>query len=227
MHLTPELLLRAYACGLFPMAESRNSEDLFWVDPDRRGVIPLNAFHVPRRLRKTVRQERFIVTCDRAFAQVLEECAAPAVGRAGTWINDEIRLLYGQLYEVGAAHSVECWHGDKLVGGLYGVDLAGAFFGESMFHRMTDASKVAMVHLAARLKAGGYRLLDTQFVTGHLTQFGALEIARVEYHAMLKSALGAQADFHALPESISGAQALEILKDRDDPTGDNTGSTVI
>jgi len=214
MQLTPEFLLRAYACGLFPMAESRDSENLFWVDPDRRGVISLDAFHVPRRLRKTVRQERFAVTCDLAFRRVLEECAAPAVGRAGTWINDDIRRLYGQLFEVGAAHSLECWHAGKLVGGLYGVDLAGAFFGESMFHRMTDASKVAMVHLAARLKAGGYRLLDTQFVTDHLSQFGALEIERSEYQAMLKSALGVQAVFHALPESIPGAQALVILDRR-------------
>ena len=211
MLLTPELLLRAYACGLFPMADSRNSEDLFWVDPDRRGVIPLESIHVPRSLRKTVRQDRFTVTCDRAFARVVEGCAAPAVGRAGTWINDEIRQLYGQLHEIGAAHSVECWREDRLAGGLYGVDLAGAFFGESMFHHERDASKVAMVHLAARLKVGGFRLLDTQFVTEHLKRFGACEVTRGEYHAMLKAALGVQADFHALPAMMSGFEALAIL----------------
>jgi len=211
MQLTPELLLRAYACGLFPMAESRESSDLFWVDPDRRGVLLLEAFHIPRSLRKTVRQDRFTVTCNHAFMEILKGCAAPSVGRASTWINDEIMRLYPQLHQLGAAHSVECWSGEILAGGLYGVDLAGAFFGESMFHRVTDASKVAMVHLAARLKAGGFRLLDTQFVTEHLTRFGTREVSRKEYHAMLKSALGAQASFHELPDTISGKEALAIL----------------
>lgn len=215
MRLTPELLLRAYACGLFPMADSRDSEELFWVDPDRRGVIDLDAFRISRSLRKCVRRDRFAVTVNRAFREVIEGCAEPRPERRSTWINDEILKLYAQLHAVGAAHSVECWRAGKLAGALYGVDLAGAFFGESMFHRVRDASKVAMVHLAARLKTGGYRLLDTQFVTDHLRRFGAREVGRERYHALLKEALAVQADFHALPESISGDEALAILEGGD------------
>lgn len=210
--LSPELLLRAYACGLFPMADSRDSPDLFWVDPEKRGVIPLDGFTCSRSLRKRVRRGDYRVTADRAFPRVMQACAEPAAGRMSTWINDEILAIYSQLHELGAAHSVECWQGEDLVGGLYGVDLAGAFFGESMFHRATDASKVALVHLVARLRAGGYRLLDTQFVTEHLMQFGAEELPRADYHALLRDALAAQADFFALPDEIAGEAALALAE---------------
>ena len=209
--LTPDLLLRAYACGLFPMAESRDSPDLFWVDPDLRGILPLDRFHVPRRLRRTVLQDRFRVTVDEAFPAVIEACAAPAPGRSTTWINAGIVELYGRLHDLGAAHSVECWQGAELVGGLYGVDLGGAFFGESMFHRARDASKVALVHLVARLRRGGFRLLDTQFLTAHLARFGACEVPRKVYHDLLAEALRVRADFYRLPCSLSGAAALQPI----------------
>ncbi len=209
--LTPELLLRAYAGGLFPMAESRDSPDLFWVDPDFRGILPLDRFHVPRRLRRTVLQDRFRVTVDTAFRAVIEGCAEPAAGRPDTWINAEIVALYGQLHDLGAAHSVECWQGPELVGGLYGVDLGGAFFGESMFHRVRDASKVALVHLVARLIVGGYRLLDAQFMSAHLAQFGACEVPRRVYRDLLAEALRVRADFYRLPGSLSGAAALQPI----------------
>lgn len=207
---TPDLLLRAYACGLFPMAESRDSPELFWVDPERRGVLPFGDFHIPRRLARTVRQELFEIAVDRDFRAVLEACAAPARGRDGTWINGDILMLYEQLYAVGAAHSVECRRDGALVGGLYGVSLAGAFFGESMFHRARDASKVALVHLVARLRAGGYTLLDTQFLTDHLARFGAREVSRAAYRRLLATALAARADFHAAPPTMSGETALEL-----------------
>lgn len=207
---TPDILLRAYACGLFPMAESRDSDELFWIDPERRGILPLDAFHIPRRLARTVRQERFEVAVDRDFHAVMQACAAPGEGRDGTWINDEILELYDQLHAVGAAHSVECRREGELVGGLYGVNLAGAFFGESMFHRVRDASKVALVHLVARLRAGGYTLLDTQFLTAHLARFGTREIDRRTYRRHLARALAAKADFHAAPPILRGAGALEL-----------------
>ncbi len=209
--LTPDLLLRAYASGLFPMAESRDSPDLFWVDPDRRGILPLDRFHVPRRLRRTVLQDRFRVTVDAAFRAVIEGCAEPAPGRPDTWINAEIVTLYEQLHDLGAAHSVECWQGPALVGGLYGVDLGGAFFGESMFHRARDASKVALVHLVARLIAGGYRLLDAQFMSAHLKQFGACEVSRTVYQSLLAEALRVRADFYCLPRSLPGGAALQPI----------------
>lgn len=209
--LTPELLLRAYACGLFPMADSRESPEVFWVDPQQRGIFPLEHFHVPRRLRKTVRQNRFEVRIDTAFHDVMKKCAAPAKGRDGTWINEEILDIYGRLFALGAAHSVECWRDGHLVGGLYGVSLAGGFFGESMFHLETDASKVAVVHLVARLRIGGYRLLDTQFLTDHLAQFGAIEIPRKAYHELLRDALGTHAEFYRLPEGADGASVLQAI----------------
>jgi leucyl/phenylalanyl-tRNA--protein transferase len=184
--LTPELLLRAYAEGLFPMAERRDDPDLFWVSPEKRGVIPLNRFHVPRRLARTVRSDRFEVRLDSAFAVVMTACGGT---RPETWINAEILRLYGALHASGYAHSVECWRDGKLAGGLYGVSLGGAFFGESMFSRERDASKVALVHLAAQLIRGGFVLLDTQFLTGHLAQFGAVEISRAAYLARLNEAL--------------------------------------
>jgi len=187
--LTPEILLRAYAAGIFPMAESADDPELFWVDPKRRGIIPLDAFHVPRRLRRIVRQNAFTIRCDIAFEDVMRGCAEASDKRPNTWINDEILELYGGLFARGAAHSVECWHEGELVGGLYGVSLGSAFFGESMFSRVTDASKVALVHLVARLRYGRYRLLDTQFLTPHLAQFGGIEITRARYHRLLAEAL--------------------------------------
>jgi leucyl/phenylalanyl-tRNA--protein transferase len=199
--LTPELLIQAYSVGIFPMAESGDDDEIFWVDPDPRGILPLDGFHVPKRLRRTVRQDLFRVECDTAFAEVVESCAEPAPDRPSTWINDEIVSLYVGLHRLGAAHSVEVWAGEELVGGLYGVAIGGAFFGESMFSRVTDASKVALVHLVARLRLGGFRLLDTQFVTEHLRRFGAIEIPRTEYRRRLAAALRANAHFlRELPE---------------------------
>lgn len=195
--LSPELLLRAYAAGLFPMAESAEDPDLFWIDPDPRGVLPLDQFHLPRRLRRTLRSSQFEIRVDTAFEAVIRGCAEPTEIRPKTWINDEILRLYGALYEQGFAHSVEAWREGELVGGLYGVALRGVFFGESMFSRTTDASKVALVHLVARLVRGGFRLLDTQFVTDHLRRFGAVEIPRADYHRQLERALGVEAHFVA------------------------------
>jgi leucyl/phenylalanyl-tRNA--protein transferase len=191
--LTPEILLRAYAEGLFPMAERRNDPLLYWVSPEKRGIIPLDAFHVPRRLARTVRTSPFTVTSDRAFADVMTACAAPAPGRPESWINDEILRLYTALHAGGHAHSIECWHNGALAGGLYGVRLGAAFFGESMFSRQRDASKVALVHLVAGLKRGGFTLLDTQFITTHLARFGAIEIPRERYLLKLQDALNREA----------------------------------
>src|SRR5579884_2982758 len=195
MRITPEILLTAYAAGVFPMAESADDPELFWVDPTRRGIIPLDAFHVPRRLRRVLRQNRFQVTCDTAFAEVMRGCAEASDKRPNTWINGEILRLYTALFARGNAHSVECWQGGDLAGGLYGVSLGAAFFGESMFSRAADASKVALVHLVARLKAGGYRLLDTQFLTPHLAQFGGVEISKSRYRRLLAEALAGSAAF--------------------------------
>jgi len=195
--LTPELLLQAYSVGVFPMAESRHASFLYWIDPERRGVIPLDRAHIPHKLRRTLRQGRFEVTCDRAFEEVIELCAEPTARRPDTWINDEILALYKRLFELGHAHSVECWREGVLVGGLYGVSIHAAFFGESMFSRETDASKVALVHLMARLNKGEYRLLDSQFVTDHLKQFGAVEIPRAKYRSRLQAALVHDAEFYS------------------------------
>jgi len=191
--LTPEILLRAYAEGLFPMAEKRDDPTLYWVSPDQRGILPLDQFHVPHRLARTVRSGHFTVTSDQAFTAVMQACAAPAPGREESWINDEILRLYTALHAGGHAHSIECWRGDKLVGGLYGVRLGGAFFGESMFSRARDASKVALVPLVDILQRGGFTLLDTQFITAHLAQFGAVEIPRAQYLALLNQALNREA----------------------------------
>jgi leucyl/phenylalanyl-tRNA--protein transferase len=187
--LTPEILLRAYCAGIFPMADSADDPELFWVDPQHRGVLPLDAFHVPQRLRRIVRQGRFEVRIDSDFTGTMAGCAEATDKRPNTWINDEIVRLYTALFERGAAHSVECWQGDSLVGGLYGISIGGAFSGESMFSRVADASKVALVHLVATLRLGGYRLLDLQFVTPHLKQFGAIEVPRAQYHRLLADAL--------------------------------------
>jgi len=191
--LTPEILLRAYAEGLFPMAERRGDPTLYWVSPERRGIIPLDGFHVPRRLARTVRNGLFTVTADRAFREVMKACAAPTPERPESWINDEILRLYTALHLGGHAHSVECWRDGKLAGGLYGVRLGSAFFGESMFSRQRDASKVALVHLVDGLKRGGFVLLDTQFITAHLAGFGAIEIPRERYLLKLQDALNREA----------------------------------
>ncbi|MBB1092573.1 leucyl/phenylalanyl-tRNA--protein transferase [Rhodopseudomonas palustris] len=211
--ITPEVLLRAYACGIFPMAESIDDPTLFWVEPELRGIIPLGGFRVASRLARTVRSDVFTVTVNRNFRGVIDGCASPQPGRDDTWINRRIRELYIGLHDIGHCHSVEVWQNDDLVGGLYGVSLGRAFFGESMFHRARDASKVALVHLVARLLAGGYELLDTQFVTDHLRSFGAIEVPRQRYRALLDDALHGVADFGALPvdQPVSGAQALEII----------------
>ena len=191
--LTPEILLRAYAEGLFPMAERRADPTLYWVSPEKRGVIPLDTFHVPHRLARTVRSGRFSITADQAFTDVMEACAASAPGREETWINSEILRLYTALHAGGHAHSIECWQAGELVGGLYGVRLGAAFFGESMFSRARDASKVALVHLVDGLIRGGFVLLDTQFITAHLARFGAIEIPRHQYLARLADALSREA----------------------------------
>ena len=187
--LTPEILLRAYRAGIFPMAESADDPELFWVDPKRRGMLPLDGFHVPRRLRRVVRQDRFEVRVDSDFTGTLTACAEATEKRPNTWINDEIVRLYTALHRRGAAHSVEAWQAGAMVGGLYGVSLGGAFFGESMFSRVADASKVALVYLVALMRVGGYQLLDLQFVTSHLAQFGAVEVPRAQYHHLLTEAL--------------------------------------
>ena len=200
--LTPEMLLRAYRSGIFPMAESADDPDLFWVDPKRRGILPLDAFHLPRRLRRVVRQGRFAIRVDSDFAATLAGCAEATEKRPNTWINAEIVRLYAALFAAGAAHSVEAWRDGALAGGLYGVSIGGAFFGESMFSRVADASKVALVHLVALLRQGGFRLLDLQFVTPHLAQFGAIEVPRAEYRRLLAEALSYRAVF---PRGLAGA----------------------
>jgi leucyl/phenylalanyl-tRNA---protein transferase len=202
---TAEDLIACYKRGVFPMAEARDDPRVFLIDPEFRGVIPLESFHVPRRLARTVRGGPFDVRIDTAFEAVIEGCAAEAPDRSETWINDAIRHLYRELFARGQAHTVECWRDDQLVGGLYGVSLGGAFFGESMFSLERDASKVALVHLVGRLIVGGYRLLDAQFMTEHLAQFGALEIPRADYRRRLLEALVAPADFYKLAPAGAGA----------------------
>ena len=201
--LTPQLLLAAYASGVFPMAESRRDRTLYWIDPDLRGLLPLDRFHIPRRLRRKLRAQPFGVRCDTDFAAVVRACAQRTPSRQETWINDEIGRLYTALHDMNFAHSIECWNDGELVGGLYGVAMGAAFFGESMFSRETDASKVALCHLVARLRAGGFTLLDTQFVTDHLRRFGAIEVSRRRYRTTLARALKADASFYP---DLSGAE---------------------
>jgi len=208
---TLEDLVECYARGVFPMAEARDDERVFLIDPELRGVLPLDGFHIPARLKRTVRSDRFEVRIDTAFERVVDACAAERPGRDDTWINPAIRTMYQGLFSRGLAHSVECWRAGELVGGLYGVSQGGAFFGESMFSDERDASKVALIHLVGRLRAGGYRLLDAQFLTQHLTQFGACEIPRSEYHVLLEAALAVEGDFFALGPGASGAQALQAM----------------
>jgi leucyl/phenylalanyl-tRNA--protein transferase len=214
IEITPEVLLKAYACGIFPMAESADDPALYWIEPDMRGIIPLQDFHLPSRLARTVRSTPYTVHVDRDFDAIIEGCAEPKQDRARTWINIRIRRIYRSLFDRGYCHTVEVYDGDRLVGGLYGVSLGRAFFGESMFHRARDASKIALVHLVARLKLGGYRLLDTQYVTDHLKKFGAVEVPKRRYHRLLEQALEGEADFTAMPinRPVSGDDALRMAQ---------------
>jgi leucyl/phenylalanyl-tRNA--protein transferase len=211
-NLNADLLLRAYRLGLFPMAESRRSRALHWLDPEARGVLPLDGFHISHSLMKTLRGSRFTVTADVDFPATIAGCAAARLNRPETWINAEIERLFTELFELGFAHSVETWENGRLVGGLYGASLGGAFFGESMFSTATDASKVALVHLVARLRLSGYVLLDTQFITAHLARFGAVEVPRAQYHARLASAMDVPARFVAAPDATRLAQEIETMR---------------
>jgi leucyl/phenylalanyl-tRNA---protein transferase len=211
--ITPQVLLRAYAAGVFPMAESADDPALYWVEPEERGVIPLAGFHISRSLKKRVKQQPFDVRIDTAFHEVIAQCAAQSDSRQETWINKRIVTLYSQLHKMGCAHSVETWLNGELVGGLYGIRIGSAFFGESMFSRTTDASKVALVHLVARLKFGGFTLLDAQFVNPHLLQFGTQAVAKADYHKRLEPALEKDADFFAFDQDCHGARVLELALD--------------
>jgi leucyl/phenylalanyl-tRNA--protein transferase len=208
--ITPQILLRAYAAGVFPMAESADDPALYWIEPDERGVLPLDDFHVSRSLRKSVRQKKYEIRIDAAFSDVIRACAEKRPGRKDTWINSRIISLYTQLHRISCAHSVEAWADGKLVGGLYGVKIGAAFFGESMFSRETDASKVCLVHLVARLRFGGFTLLDAQFVNNHLTQFGAIAVKKAEYHKMLEPALAGEADFGAFASDQDIEKVIEL-----------------
>lgn len=206
IELTPELIIRAYAAGIFPMAEDAGSPDLFWVSPEKRGVLPLDGFHVSKSLRKTLRQHTWTVRVDTDFEATIEGCVTAGEDRDSTWINPEIRRLYGELFRRGHVHTVEVWDDTTIVGGLYGLSLGAAFFGESMFHRRTDASKVALAHLVERLRAGGYLLLDTQFVTPHLASLGGIEIPRALYEVQLAEALSRKGDFFALDGKVASSE---------------------
>lgn len=209
-HFTADNLIACYRRGVFPMSESRDQSGVYLVDPHVRCIFPLDGFHVPRRLARTLRADKFTFSVDRDFEAVLELCAAPAPGREDTWINEDICALYLELYRRGCAHSVETRTDGRLVGGLYGVSLGGAFFGESMFSRETDASKAALVHLVARLKFGGFTLLDAQFTTPHLEQFGSITISRRAFSARLQGALAIDAAFNRMPDPVSGADMVAL-----------------
>ncbi len=212
IEITPEVLLKAYACGIFPMAESADDPALYWIEPQTRGILPLDEVHVPKRLVRTIRSERFEVRTDTDFAGVIDGCAGSRPGRRSTWINGRIRHLYGALFELGHCHTIESWHDGRLVGGLYGVAIGGAFFGESMFSTETDASKVALVYLVARLLRGGFTLLDTQFVTDHLRQFGTIELDKTAFHLELEDALSRRADFRTLDVAAGPDEVLAIIR---------------
>lgn len=211
IEITAQVLLKAYACGIFPMAESADDPALYWIEPQHRGILLLDEVHVPRRLARTIRQGIYDIRIDTDFDGVISGCAASKPGRRTTWINPKIRGLYRDLFKSGYCHTVEAWVDGKLVGGLYGVALKGAFFGESMFSTARDASKVALVYLCARLIRGGFSLLDTQFVTEHLKQFGTVEIDRAEFHTLLETALAHAADFSALPTTTRPDDILAVL----------------
>lgn len=207
--ITPQILLNAYACGIFPMADSASDPGLFWMEPQLRGVLPLDDFHIAKSLRKTLRSEPFEIRIDHDFEAVIAACAQASELRPKTWISQRIQKLYCQLHALGHCHSVECWQNGELAGGLYGVRIGAAFFGESMFSRRNDASKVALVHLVHRLRLGGFRLLDTQYTTSHLLRFGAIEIPRRKYSKLLEQAVSAKADFHPY---VGGATSDSILQ---------------
>jgi len=209
--ITPQVLLKAYACGIFPMAESADDSALYWIEPERRGILPFDQFHVPRRLARTIRQNRYEIRVDHDFHGVIDGCAEAQPGRRSTWINKRIRTLYGELFELGCCHTVEVWMDGNLAGGLYGVRLAGAFFGESMFSRARDASKIALVYLVARLKYGGFQMLDTQFLTDHLSAFGAVEVSREKFQGLLEDALLGSGDFGALPSGCAPSSILQLV----------------
>lgn len=212
IEITPQVLLKAYTCGIFPMAESADDPALYWIEPQQRGILPLDRVHVPKRLARTVRQGVYKVRVDTDFEGVISGCAASRPGRRSTWINPKIRSLYRDLFDLGHCHTVEVWQDEELVGGLYGVALAGAFFGESMFSTRRDASKVALVYLCARLIYGRFNLLDTQFVTDHLKQFGTVEIERADFHVLLERALQEKGEFLALPEDAPPEQILTVVE---------------
>ncbi len=209
--ITPEIILEAYAVGMFPMANSEDDPELFWVFPEHRGILPLNQFHVPKRLMRTIKSERFTIRVDTSFDKVIRACAAQRTDRPTTWINQPILDLYSRLYQMGHCHSIEVWFEGELVGGLYGISLGSAFFGESMFTYRTDASKIALVYLVARLIQGGYNLLDTQFVTDHLKRFGTIEIVREEYLTRLAQALEIQGDFYSLALDAGSDEVLQLI----------------
>ena len=211
IEITPQVLLKAYSCGIFPMAESADDPALYWIEPQHRGILPLDDVHIPKRLARTVRTTPFEVRCDSDFEGTIDGCAASRPGRRSTWINARIRSLYRELFALGHCHTVEVWNAERLVGGLYGVSLGGAFFGESMFSYERDASKIALVHLVARLVAGGFTLLDTQFVTDHLRQFGTVEVDRNEFQHRLDQALKVTGDFWRLPATVSPREVLTVL----------------
>ena len=208
--ITPQILLQAYAAGVFPMAESADDPHLYWVEPEERGVIPLKDFHISRSLRKRVKHRPFDIRIDTAFNKVIAACAESTEERDETWINKRIVTLYTQLHKMGCAHSVECWLNGELVGGLYGIRIGAAFFGESMFSRATDASKVALVHLVARLNFGGFSLLDAQFVNPHLVQFGTQAIKKSDYHKLLEPALESEASFSAFTSDHDPLRVLDL-----------------
>ncbi len=226
IEITPQVLLKAYACGIFPMAESADDPALYWIEPQKRGIIPLDAVHVPRRLRKTCRSGHYEVRINQDFNGVIDGCAASRPGRRSTWINPSIRQLYGALFRQGHCHTVETYLNGRLVGGLYGVSLGSAFFGESMFSTERDASKIALVYLVARLVHGRFTLLDTQFVTEHLRQFGTLELDKAAFLAELEPAMNAKADFLALPETTTAEAVLAIIADANRSTGAVQGDSV-
>lgn len=211
--ITADLLLHAYSQGVFPMAESALSKEIYWVDPDMRGIIPLDNFHISKKLARKIKQCPFEVKVDSAFVDVMKACAIVTnnTERENTWINPQIVELYTELFDMGFAHSVECWLDDKLVGGLYGVSIGGAFCGESMFHTVSDASKIALVYLVSRLRLSGYQLLDTQFITDHLSQFGAVEIPRENYKDLLDKALEAEANFYSASFDIGPERVLQSI----------------
>ena len=212
IEITPQVLLKAYACGIFPMAEAADDPQLYWIEPQQRGVLPLDRVQVPKRLARTIRQGRVVVRVDTDFEGVISGCAAPRPSRESTWINQPIRNLYRELYNLGYCHTIEAWCEDRLVGGLYGVALGGAFFGESMFSRMADVSKIALVYLCARLIKGGFVLLDTQFVTNHLRQFGTIEVDKPQFHVLLEAALARTADFWALDRGAEPDEVLAVIQ---------------